>query len=148
MPGLMPYLYGPGKANEHTEQHLVAASDDLEFAYAGRLSGGEASELGRVVEASWHEQVAEANALVGAGRGGVSRASFKAGEGAVSDAEKEHVILVVLSCLLVVFGGLLVVLCRLAVMFRCRMSRHRLLQFVRIYCHERRVRVGAPAFSS
>ncbi len=91
MAGLMRYLYGPGKANEHTEQHLVAASHDLEFAYAGRLSGGEASELGRVVEASWHEQVAEANALVGAGRGGVSRASLKTGDGAVSDAEKEHV---------------------------------------------------------
>jgi len=91
MPGLMRYLYGPGKTNEHTDQHAVAASSDLEFAFAGSLTGAEASELGRALEAAWHEQMAEANALVGAGRGGVSRSTMKSGTGAVTDAEKEHV---------------------------------------------------------
>jgi len=91
MPGLMRYLYGPGKTNEHTDQHAVAASSDLEFAFAGSLTGAEASELGRALEAVWHEQMAEANALVGAGRGGVSRSTMKSGTGAVTDAEKEHV---------------------------------------------------------
>jgi len=91
MPGLMRYLYGPGKTNEHTDQHAVAASSDLEFAFAGSLTGAEASELGRALEAAWHEQMAEANALVGAGRGGVSRSTMKSGTGAVTDAEKGHV---------------------------------------------------------
>ncbi len=58
MPGLMRYLYGPGKANEHTDQHAVAAATDLEYAYAGALSGSEAGEFGRLLEAAWHEQVA------------------------------------------------------------------------------------------
>lgn len=90
MPGLVRYLYGPGKANEHTDQHAIAASNGLEFGYSGSLSPADASELGRVLEASWHDQMAEANALVGAGRGGVSRASLAAG-GPVPDSEKEHV---------------------------------------------------------
>lgn len=91
MPGLVRYLYGPGKANEHTDQHAIAASNGLEFGYSGALSAAEASELGRVLEAAWHDQMAEANALVGAGRGGVSRSSLKAGSGTVTDGEKEHV---------------------------------------------------------
>lgn len=91
MAGLMRYLYGSGKGNEHTNQHTLAGSLGVEFGFAGGLSLAEASELGRALETSWHEQVAEANALVGAGQGGVSRASMKAGQGPVSDGEKEHV---------------------------------------------------------
>ncbi len=89
--GLLRYLYGPGKTNEHTNQHLVAASGDLELAYRGALSNAEASDLGRVVEAVWREQIAEAKAMVGAGRGGVSRADLVSGAGQFTDTEKEHV---------------------------------------------------------
>lgn len=91
MAGLVRYLYGPGKANEHTDQHAVAASNGLEFGYSGALTAAEASELGRLLEESWHDQMAEANVLVGAGNGGVARASMKAGGGEASDSEKEHV---------------------------------------------------------
>ena len=54
--GLARYLYGPGKQNEHTDQHMVAGSIHLPVAYAGALSPAEAGELGRVVEQSWKAQ--------------------------------------------------------------------------------------------
>ncbi|MDE1576993.1 relaxase/mobilization nuclease domain-containing protein [Actinotignum schaalii] len=37
--GLVRYLFGPGRANEHTNQHIVAGSEDIaaEWAYGGRV---------------------------------------------------------------------------------------------------------------
>lgn len=92
--GLMRYLYGPGVANEHSQQHMVASSPSLLAAYPGALTNAEASELGRVVEQSWRDQVRENLALVGAEARGVSRATLSGhGEQAalLSDGDKEHV---------------------------------------------------------
>lgn len=77
MPGLMRYLYGPGSANEHTNQHMIGGSPDLRFAYEGLLSKAEAIELGRVLESSWREQVADARMMIGSGVGGVVRSDKK-----------------------------------------------------------------------
>lgn len=54
--GLARYLYGAGKQNEHTDQHMVAGSQHLALAYPGALDKYEAAELGRVVEQSWKAQ--------------------------------------------------------------------------------------------
>lgn len=97
MAGLMRYLYGPGRANEHTDQRAVAASGDLHVAYSGALTPVEASELGRLVESSWHEQMAETNALAGVGRGGVSRSTLTRGGGPVAEGDKEHTYHLILS---------------------------------------------------
>ncbi|NYJ76497.1 relaxase/mobilization nuclease domain-containing protein [Allobranchiibius huperziae] len=91
MPGLMRYAFGPGKANEHTHQHLVASSGVLATEWAGQLSPAEAGQLGRIMEAAWRDQHAEGRALVGAtARGGVSGASLTA-DGTHRDADREHV---------------------------------------------------------
>ncbi|MFC7650664.1 hypothetical protein ACFQX6_67635 [Streptosporangium lutulentum] len=37
LPGLIGYLFGPGKANEHTDPHLVASSEHVELASAPRF---------------------------------------------------------------------------------------------------------------
>ncbi|MDP9850374.1 relaxase/mobilization nuclease domain-containing protein [Streptosporangium lutulentum] len=37
LPGLIGYLFGPGKANEHTDPHLVASSEHVELAGAPRF---------------------------------------------------------------------------------------------------------------
>lgn len=93
MPGLMRYLYGPGKSDEHTNQRMVAASTGLAEAFPGALTKAEVNELARVVDLSWREQMAEASAMAGVGRGGVSRATLRSGGGpdTVLDADKEHV---------------------------------------------------------
>lgn len=93
MPGLMRYLYGPGKSDEHTNQRLVAASTGLAEAFPGALTKAEVNELARVVDLSWREQMAEASAMAGVGRGGVSRATLRSGGGpdTVLEADKEHV---------------------------------------------------------
>lgn len=96
MGGLMRYLYGPGESDEHTNQHMIAGSPEVRFAFSGRLSRSEATKLGRVLESSWREQMAEANMLAGIGAGGVSRASLRrtdheATPEGVPDSTKEHV---------------------------------------------------------
>lgn len=58
VPGLSRYLYGPGKANEHTDQHMVAGSLHLAAAYPGALDPADAGQLGRLVERAWSEQLA------------------------------------------------------------------------------------------
>ncbi|MBU2698869.1 MULTISPECIES: relaxase/mobilization nuclease domain-containing protein [Pimelobacter] len=72
--GLTRYLFGPGKANEHTNQRMVAGSPELAGEWSGAaLSMREATHLGRVVEASWRRQYAPELALAGVGAGGISR---------------------------------------------------------------------------
>lgn len=76
--GLARYLYGPGKKNEHTDQHMVAGSASLRDEWAGFLSQGEATQLGRLVEAAWRAQYAEDLVLAGASSGGgVSRENLR-----------------------------------------------------------------------
>ena len=49
--GLMTYLVGPGRANEHTEPHLVAGDDALMVWYDdGELSHESALEIGRYLD--------------------------------------------------------------------------------------------------
>lgn len=99
MPGLMRYLYGPGKDGRevHIDQHMIASSGSLVAEWSGALSPAEAAMLGRGLEDSWREQHAEQRGLVGAAnRGGVSAASLIA-DGTARDTEREHVYHVALS---------------------------------------------------
>ncbi|ATY17297.1 hypothetical protein CU254_42705 (plasmid) [Amycolatopsis sp. AA4] len=73
MPGLMKYLYGPGKANEHRDQHMVAGSPGLALAWPGALAVDEARELGHFVESSWRAAYMEQMAEAGMPVRGVSR---------------------------------------------------------------------------
>lgn len=70
MPGLMRYLYGPGRKDEHADQHMVASSGQLSNEWDGALSASEAGQIGRIVEAAWREHHVEQDALVGASTGG------------------------------------------------------------------------------
>ncbi len=99
--GLLRYLYGPGRSDEHTDQHAVAGSMGLVMAYPGALSSREATGLGRTIELSWRHQYADQLALVGATTGsagggshlgGVPRSlmPFQAGPAGVPEAEKEY----------------------------------------------------------
>ena len=99
-PGLMKYLFGPGKANEHTDQHLVAGSASLKEAYAGALAPDEARELGRVIEQAWRAQAQESLALVGQEARGVSSATLTSGGAQgelLTTGQKEHVYHVIVS---------------------------------------------------
>lgn len=93
MPGLVRYLYGPGKSDEHTNQRMIASSAGLAEAFPGALTPAEASELGRAADLSWREQMAETSALAGVGRGGVSRATLATGGGpdTLTEEDKDHV---------------------------------------------------------
>lgn len=75
--GFTRYLFGPGKANEHTNPHMITGSTNLASEWAGaNLSMAEATHLGRVVEAAWRRQYAPDAALAGVGAGGISRESL------------------------------------------------------------------------
>lgn len=75
--GLTRYLFGPGKANEHTNQRMLAGSSELMGEWSGQaLSMREATHLGRIVEAAWRRQYAPELALAGVGEGGISRSSL------------------------------------------------------------------------
>lgn len=75
--GLTRYIFGQGKANEHTNQRIVAGSPELVGEWSGgSLSMAEATHLGRVVEASWRRQYAPGLAMAGVGSGGVTRANL------------------------------------------------------------------------
>lgn len=92
--GLMRYLYGAGKANEHVDQHLVAGSGELAAEWAGNLTTRDAAHLGRVFEGSWRESHIEQVALVGSvnGRAGVARErTAVASDAAVGNAHVFHV---------------------------------------------------------
>lgn len=83
--GLARYLYGPGKANEHTNQRMVAGSPELHAEWGdAALTSRQATQVGRLLEASWRRQYAPELALTGAGFGGISRENLKAGEEAVA----------------------------------------------------------------
>ena len=88
--GLMRYLYGRGKVDEHTNQHMVAGSEGLLMEWGGVLSPQEASQLGRLVEAPWRHQFADQLAVAGVGGGGVSRANLT-GSTADKGGESRHV---------------------------------------------------------
>ncbi|GAB2864469.1 relaxase/mobilization nuclease domain-containing protein [Nocardioides pacificus] len=82
--GLTRYLFGPGKANEHTNQRLVAGSVELHAEWGGAaLSMREATQLGRIVEMNWRRQYVPELAVAGQGATGVSRANLASGEDAV-----------------------------------------------------------------
>ncbi len=86
----MRYLYSDGKLDEHTNQHMVASSESLLMEWGGALSRDEATQLGRVVEASWRHQYADQLAVAGVGNGGISRNNLT---GATADkgGESKHV---------------------------------------------------------
>lgn len=88
-PGLTRYLFGAGKANEHSNPHLVAGSAGLEMEWSGELSLADATILGRVVEGARHEKYVESLASVGAAQGGLSRAQLHR-EG-VEATGKQHI---------------------------------------------------------
>lgn len=88
--GLSRYLFGKGRANEHTNPHLVAGSPGLEMEFSGPLSLADASILGRVVESAWRKEYVEQLAVAGgAPRGGISRAQLHR-EGEVATG-RDHV---------------------------------------------------------
>lgn len=96
MAGLVGYLYGPGKSDEHTDQRMVASSPGLAMAYQGALSRDEAHDLGRLVESSWRARVAPELAVVGAAHGGIPRDAVRPGAGdgdanGLTDFDAEHV---------------------------------------------------------
>ena len=96
MAGLVGYLYGPGKSDEHTNQRMIASSSGLAMAYQGALSRDEAHDLGRLVESSWRARVAPELAVVGAAQGGIPRDAVRPGAGdgdanGLTDFDAEHV---------------------------------------------------------
>ena len=51
MRGLVAYLAGPGRRNEHRDQHVVAGSEDVEFRFDGvELDGDRIRSLGRLLD--------------------------------------------------------------------------------------------------
>jgi hypothetical protein len=94
---LTRYLFGPGKANEHTNPHLVAGSPELQAEWGdAHLSMKQATYLGRLLESSWRRQYAPELALAGvAGRGGISRDNLTDGPDAL--AGQKHIQHVTLS---------------------------------------------------
>jgi hypothetical protein len=62
MGGLVRYLTGPGKANEHANQHVVAASETLAAEFAGtEWDGGKTGDLARILDGSWRQTRREQN---------------------------------------------------------------------------------------
>lgn len=96
MPGLVRYLYGPGKSDEHRDQHMIAGYGALPHLYAGNLAPETATDLGRMVESSWRQQYRESLALSGAGAAGISSATLATGGGPGEDG-KAHVYQLVVS---------------------------------------------------
>ncbi|WP_157508671.1 relaxase/mobilization nuclease domain-containing protein [Luteipulveratus halotolerans] len=95
MSGATRYLYSDGKANEHTDQHMIAGSPGLVAEWGGYLDPVEAAELGRVIEASWRAQYVDQRAYAGAPGGGVSRESLHSSQ--ASEREQVHVYHVTMS---------------------------------------------------
>jgi hypothetical protein len=56
MPGLIRYLVGPGRANEHTDPHLVASSGVMAQAFAGsEWDARKTGDLVRVLDGDWRK---------------------------------------------------------------------------------------------
>ncbi|NLG23408.1 MAG: hypothetical protein GX555_18490 [Actinomycetales bacterium] len=56
MPGLIRYLVGPGRANEHTDPHLVASSEVMAQAFAGsEWDARKTGDLVRVLDGDWRK---------------------------------------------------------------------------------------------
>lgn len=88
--GLTRYLFGPGKANEHTNQRMITGSVELAGEWSGHeLTMREATHLGRVVEASWRRQYAPELAMAGAGAGGIARDNLTSAADAIGG--QDHV---------------------------------------------------------
>ena len=63
MVGLVRYLVGGGRHNEHTDQHVVASSGALWMEWGGQLDASDAKALGRVVDADWRVRVVRERAV-------------------------------------------------------------------------------------
>lgn len=88
--GLMGYLYGEGRRNEHENQHAVFATHSMDAAYPGALAPDEARELGRVLEASWAQAMRTELSSVGAPGRGVDHNGLVDGVGPIPDQDKDH----------------------------------------------------------
>jgi hypothetical protein len=84
MPDLVSYLFGPGRHNEHVNQHLVAGYADAVFTADGRLWQSEPGVTRQV-----SKQARELGWQVDVPRGSVWHCSLslKAGEGPLTDAQ-------------------------------------------------------------
>lgn len=83
--GLARYLFGAGKANEHTNQRMIAGSPSLYGEWGNsNLTRKEASHLGRLMEANWRRQYAPELALSATGPGGVATGVGRPPEGGIS----------------------------------------------------------------
>ncbi|WP_346008596.1 relaxase/mobilization nuclease domain-containing protein [Janibacter terrae] len=101
LPGLAAYLWGPGKAEEHTEQRMIASTGAGDVALGSSsmffrgeratllddatLSSKDARAEGRHLEASWRFFRDEAQVLVPAGEVGVSAPDDGIRSSAMSD---------------------------------------------------------------
>lgn len=97
MPGLVRYLYGPGKNGEHRDQHMVAGYGALPHVYAGALNPETASDLGRMVEESWRRNTMEQLALAGHAARGISSVTRRGMVGLDEAASAPHVYQMVVS---------------------------------------------------
>jgi hypothetical protein len=93
MPDLVSYLFGPGRHNEHVNQHLVAGYADAVFTADGRLWQSEPGITRQVPkqarELGWQLDYPRSRWQVDVPRGSVWHCSLslKAGEGPLTDAE-------------------------------------------------------------
>lgn len=83
--GLARYLYGKGKANEHTNQRMIAGSPALYGEWGNSsLTAKEASHLGRLLESNWRRQYAPELALAATGPGEVATGVGRPASGGIS----------------------------------------------------------------
>lgn len=101
LPGLAAYLWGPGKAEEHTDQRMIASTgaEEMTLGSSSLFFRGERATLlddatlpstdaraeGRHIEASWRFFRDEARVPVAAGAVGVGESNVGAGDGGPSD---------------------------------------------------------------
>lgn len=92
MGGLLRYLQGPGKANEHTNPHLVGGDDTL-MSWFGReeLSAGDAQAVARHLDAPFVEAAAQGAAEVQGGHVWHCSLSLPAREGQLSDDQWQQI---------------------------------------------------------
>lgn len=98
MPGLAAYLWGPGQAEEHTDQHMIASTGagditlgESSMFYRGQtatalndrsLEPGEAREQGRALEEAWRKHHGPRTPVsAGASRGGAQSGEQDGGDG-------------------------------------------------------------------
>nr|WP_145230620.1 hypothetical protein [Rudaeicoccus suwonensis] len=94
---MMRYLYGPGKKDEHRDQHMVVGYGALPMLYEGALSSKLATDLGKVVEGKWRASYREHLAVAAGGPSkGISSSTLATG-GGPDEVGKEHVYHVIAS---------------------------------------------------